>query len=337
MKNNAVFLAFVLLLTGSCTQLPVSKVKPARHQIPEIDFSRGTLKVDLGAGKAWELESVWPDTATDEQIEEVLLQILESYNGKSPVSTRKQIPADLRNFHLSSVTRTPDNTKAVYTLDTLAIRTWLLRQVSHGNLYFSSGLFTQDSMPVFELLLPVDSVPVPESDLFLPNSARTYRNGIHRGIDFQVNWGTPFKAIADGVVVRADHRFTGFSPEQWLGWSSISSDVGRTPDDLFYNVFMGRALIIDHGFNLFPGYRTISIYAHLEEIGNDILPGTRVERGQVLGVTGNSGTLPAARGERGQAHLHLEVILQGKNGDTYLGQDTSHEDLYPYLSRIFTP
>lgn len=339
MKSLVFFWVAALLLTGSCTNIPLAGVKPSKRPAHSIEFSRGALHVDLASGKSWGLEPVWPDTASDDQVREILLYLLENDRdfSQTEISTRHRIPSELRLFHLSSVEKRIGSARAVYVLDTLAIQNWFLKQYARGDLYFASELFTQDSLPVFELLLPVDSVWVPDNELFLPNSPREYRSGIHRGIDFQANWGTPFRSIADGVVVRADHAYAEPGPEQWQAWSAASADIGHTPDDLFYNVFMGRALIIDHGFNLFPGYRTISIYAHLAEINADIRPGTRVTRGQLLGLTGNSGTLPATRGTLEQAHLHLEVILQGKTGDIYLGQETHNEDLYPYLSRIFSP
>ena len=56
------------------------------------------------------------------------------------------------------------------------------------------------------LLLPCKNVPVPKRTMRLPNAPRTYRSGIHRGIDFFANWGTPVNAVASGTIVRADHN-----------------------------------------------------------------------------------------------------------------------------------
>ena len=51
-----------------------------------------------------------------------------------------------------------------------------------------------------KLLIPCENVSVPKQQLLLPNAPRAYRHGTHRGIDFYVNWGTPVRAVADGVI-----------------------------------------------------------------------------------------------------------------------------------------
>ena len=57
--------------------------------------------------------------------------------------------------------------------------------------------------------------------------------------------------------------------------------VGHTPSDIFNNVLLGQSIFIDHGFNLIPGFRTISIYAHLSSVDKKIIGGAKVEAGQI--------------------------------------------------------
>ena len=75
----------------------------------------------------------------------------------------------------------------------------------------------------------------------------------HEGQDFAAQAGTPVFATGDGVVVKADFKFTGY----------------------------GNEIIIDHGF----GYRTR--YAHLSKIG--VAVGTHVRRGDEIGAVGSTG------------------------------------------------
>ena len=98
---------------------------------------------------------------------------------------------------------------------------------------------------------------------------------------------------------------------------------------------MGKSIIIDHGFDLVPGFRTISIYAHLSSIEKNIIGGTEVEQGQLLGKTGNTGTRPSTLGTKKESHLHWELILQKNNEEIYLGKGMHYEPLYEMLSKIF--
>jgi len=107
------------------------------------------------------------------------------------------------------------------------------------------------------LLLPCEGVPIPKDPELLPNSPREYRNGTHRGIDFQATWGTPVRAVATGIVLRADHEFQESSPELFQDLLKEAHLVGFTPWDIYFSRLLGRAIIIDHGLNLVPGFRAI--------------------------------------------------------------------------------
>ena len=76
----------------------------------------------------------------------------------------------------------------------------------------------------------------------------------HLAIDYAAPTGTPVRAVADGVVVKA-------------GW-----DGGY-----------GQVVHIRHG----AGYETL--YAHLSRFGRGIRPGTRVSQRQVVGYVGTTG------------------------------------------------
>jgi murein DD-endopeptidase MepM/ murein hydrolase activator NlpD len=94
---------------------------------------------------------------------------------------------------------------------------------------------------------------------------------LHAGIDLAANVGTPVKATAAGVV-----RFTGTSE----GY--------------------GQSVFLDHGAGI------ESRYGHLQKIG--VTRGQRVARGQLIGLTGNSGRSTGP-------HLHYEVLVDGRPVD----------------------
>ena len=185
------------------------------------------------------------------------------------------------------------------------------------------------------LQLPCDNVPPPKRAMRLPNAPRDYRSGTHRGIDFFVNWGTPVKAVSDGIVVRADHGHEEVPADFRVNMLSASAKVGNTPSDIFNSILLGRAIFLDHGFDLIPGFRVITIYAHLSHIDKNITPGAVVKAGDVIGKSGNSGTRESTVGLKAGAHLHWEMILQKGNQEIYLGKDMPNPQLYAMLRRIF--
>jgi murein DD-endopeptidase MepM/ murein hydrolase activator NlpD len=89
---------------------------------------------------------------------------------------------------------------------------------------------------------------------------------LHKGVDILVGTGTPVYATGDGVVTRAG-RNSGY----------------------------GINIVLQHPK---AGYETL--YAHLSKIPNGIKEGTRVKRGDLIGLSGNTGLSKSP-------HLHYEV------------------------------
>ena len=70
----------------------------------------------------------------------------------------------------------------------------------------------------------------------------------------------------------------------------------------------GVTIILDHGHDV----RTL--YGHLSKL--DVQPGQRVERGALIGYTGNTGRSSGP-------HLHYEILVRGRvvNPRAYLWDD----------------
>ena len=186
-----------------------------------------------------------------------------------------------------------------------------------------------------KLVLPCKGIMVPKRASRLPNARRDYRNGVHRGVDFFANWGTNIRAVAEGMVVRADHNYKEYPADFRIKMLKSSGKVGHTPSDIFNSVLLGKTVILDHGFDLVPGFRTISIYAHLSSIKNSLAGGSIVKAGEIIGKTGNTGTRPSTLGTKKESHLHWELILQKDSKEVYLGKDVQYERLYEMLKDIF--
>ncbi len=186
-----------------------------------------------------------------------------------------------------------------------------------------------------KLILPCKNVPVPKRTMRLPNAPRNYRNGIHRGIDFFANWGTPVGAVASGVVVRADHNYKEVPADFRVNLLKTSAKVGKTPSDIFNNILLGKAVFLDHGFDLVPGFRAITIYAHLSHIEKKIKPGYKINAGELIGKSGNTGMRESTIGSKAGSHLHWELILQKDSDEIFLGRNMPNPELYQMLKRIF--
>jgi murein DD-endopeptidase MepM/ murein hydrolase activator NlpD len=111
-------------------------------------------------------------------------------------------------------------------------------------------------------------------------------NRRHNGLDFRADVGDPVFSTGSGKIKYAGRRST-----------------------------LGLIVIVDHGF----GYETL--YAHLSGIAKGIKPGTKVDRGQQIAMSGDSGLSEGP-------HLHYEVHYKGKPVDPiyYLFADTSPEE-----------
>ena len=114
----------------------------------------------------------------------------------------------------------------------------------------------------------------------------TGRRKFHHGVDVALPVGTPLTAPADGVVVKKGNGPSG-----------------------------GVTLILKHEDNRH------TVYYHLQKPSH-LLKGTRVERGELIAYSGNTG---ASTGP----HLHFEVRKSARWGDTV--------DPMPYLQAEETP
>jgi murein DD-endopeptidase MepM/ murein hydrolase activator NlpD len=108
---------------------------------------------------------------------------------------------------------------------------------------------------------------------------------MHWGVDFTAPTGTEIYCTGNGKVVDVSYEKRG----------------------------LGYHVVVDHGF----GYQTV--YAHMSKVA--VKKGQKVNRGEVLGYVGNTGTSTGP-------HLHYEVVKSGKriNPINFFYNDLSAED-----------
>jgi murein DD-endopeptidase MepM/ murein hydrolase activator NlpD len=142
-------------------------------------------------------------------------------------------------------------------------------------------------------------------------------------------------AVADGIVIRADQYYEEVPADFRENLLKASARVGNTPSDIFNSVLLGKAVFLDHGFELVPGFRTITIYAHLSHIEKDLRSGSIIKGGQLIGKSGNTGMRESTLGSRAGSHLHWEMILQRSENEIYLGKNMPNPELYQMFTNIF--
>jgi murein DD-endopeptidase MepM/ murein hydrolase activator NlpD len=118
-----------------------------------------------------------------------------------------------------------------------------------------------------------------------------HRYRMHEGIDFVAPTGTPVFASADGVI-RSVRKSDSF----------------------------GKVIEINHGYGI------ITLYAHLSKI--KVKRGQKVVRGEIIGLTGNTGLSLGP-------HLHYEVHLNNREVDpvSYFFKDLTAEEYEQVVAR----
>lgn len=179
--------------------------------------------------------------------------------------------------------------------------------------------------------VPVEGATISSRASHLPGAPRAYRNGTHEGFDFYggsvsvpIAYGTPIRAAAAGKVIRADQEYVELTPDEYAQIIDTATRSLTTSPELL-DALRGRQVWIEH-----PG-SFITRYAHLSAIPENITVGSEVTQGEIVGETGNSGTLEAVQGTQDEPHPHVEVW----RGDTYLGKNLSQEQIYDLAGQVF--
>jgi len=160
---------------------------------------------------------------------------------------------------------------------------------------------------------PIQGARVSTKNSHLPGAPRPYRNGVHEGLDYfswtsgiSIDSRTPVLAVADGVVVRADHDYQEMSEAERNRYLSIGvQNEGQTPQYIL-DKMRGRSVWIQHEKGV------LSRYCHLSSIQGDITVGKRVKKGEVIGYVGNSGTSDGVKRSNAGMHLHLDLLIYGE-------------------------
>jgi murein DD-endopeptidase MepM/ murein hydrolase activator NlpD len=178
---------------------------------------------------------------------------------------------------------------------------------------------------------PIAGACLPQAELLMPNAPRTYRNGVHEGLDFypgsscaQVVFGTQVLAMYEGTVIRADLDYKDITAQQVQELAALTARQGFS-DPVTLDIYRGRQVWIDHGGGV------VTRYCHLSAIATGIRVGARVKAGDVLGGVGESGTPEFITAPGTEMHLHAEVRV----GDSFLGAGMTPEAVRRVYGQLF--
>lgn len=182
---------------------------------------------------------------------------------------------------------------------------------------------------------PIKGAHISTQNSSLPGAPRTYRKGVHEGIDWYggqttgvpITKNTPVYSIADGIVVRADHDYQEMTTAQRQKLLALGRDNnGQTPQYVL-DKLRGRSVWIQHEKGV------LARYVHLERIPKQLKVGQKVKAGDLIGFVGNSGTSDGAKGNNEGIHLHLDLFIYGKwVWDQYTMKETRR-----ILEEVFSP
>ena len=211
----------------------------------------------------------------------------------------------------------------------------ILNEKNRYLFYFNEEIYLHEEELKSKLLLPAEGYTVPEYLNLLPNAKREYRSGQHMGVDFSAPLNYPIRAVFDGVIVRSNQFQEDVDIDTYKTFLEMSAKVGKTPDDIYHFILLGKSVVIDHGYSITDKFRTITVYSHLSSIPNDLIAGTKVKKGDVIGFSGNTGTSSGARKNDKGAHLHWEIFFDDSNGRYFLGQNIPPELLKNNIDLLF--
>ncbi len=185
-----------------------------------------------------------------------------------------------------------------------------------------------ESLP--PMTLPIEGTMLSGMAFRLPGAPRSYRYGVHEGMDFYWAAGAPVTsttsvlAVADGEIIRVDREYVAPSGGEMEEMLAYTRQAYHTPADTL-DALRGRQVWVDHGEGV------ASRYCHLSAVAEGLQVGQWVEQGEVIGYVGNSGTPASYYGQGLEMHLHLEIRI----GDGYLGQYLRPIDVKRWLEQVF--
>jgi murein DD-endopeptidase MepM/ murein hydrolase activator NlpD len=180
---------------------------------------------------------------------------------------------------------------------------------------------------------PIAGACLPKGDQLMPGASRSYRDGVHEGIDFYesdncttIKKGTEIMAAKAGTIIRIDHDYQPLTQAE-LDADDAAIAAGHADDPGILDRFRGRQVWIDHGKGI------VTRYAHTSDVAANLHVGDHVDAGEVIAFVGDSGTPESISNPDTELHLHFEL----RAGDNFLGKGLPPDDVRALYTHLFEP
>ena len=185
-----------------------------------------------------------------------------------------------------------------------------------------------------DLTAPIEGATFSLSENHLPGASRDHPADTHRGFEFfnghsgrPLAGDEPVVAIADGEIIRIDQGYEPPAQARQAYYSQMAKNPGFI-GDFALDQLRGRQVWIRHEQD------HVSRYAHLSEVHPELQPGDGVEKGQVIGLMGNTG-IPATEDQPDPVpRLHFE--LWSADGSHHFGQDLTPLETHQAIAAAFS-
>lgn len=179
---------------------------------------------------------------------------------------------------------------------------------------------------------PIEGAQVSTIPNHLPGAKRGYRNGYHEGIDWygyatnkNISFDTHVYAMAEGIVVRADHDHQEYSSPLIRNKDLLlTAELGETPLYIFDRL-RGKQVWVQYEKGI------MNRFAHLGDIPETLKVGDKVTSETIIGYVGNSGTSGAVNEDGTELHLHQDLLIYGD----LFWEPFSLEEVTEILVRVF--
>jgi murein DD-endopeptidase MepM/ murein hydrolase activator NlpD len=186
----------------------------------------------------------------------------------------------------------------------------------------------------YNFVMPIQGAELPGRSSVYPGSRRSYRYGVHEGLDMygkdigvDMTVGTPVVAAGKGVVLQADTAYQEMTIDEMNALLDDANARHTTLPETMAKL-NGRQVWLDHGDGV------VTRYSHLDGVAEGLAVGQVVEAGQLIGYVGLSGTPDGLNGNTQFPHLHFEIRL-GPAHEYYLGQWLTIEETRRAYELIF--
>jgi murein DD-endopeptidase MepM/ murein hydrolase activator NlpD len=166
----------------------------------------------------------------------------------------------------------------------------------------------------------------------LPGAVRSYRHGIHEGMDFYqytsnvaINRDTAIYGMAEGKVIRADHDYIPYSSEEVRNKDlNLAAGFPITPQYML-DKLRGKQVWISYPNGI------LARFCHLDRIPESVTVGDTVTEETIIGYVGNSGTSGEVKKNDSELHLHLDLLIHNE----LFWKGFNQEEVRTILSRVF--